>query len=192
MKSTYNRVACAYALHITSCGRSRSPCTVDPVSDLSRYLADAKGDRSIDDIAKQATDAGHPISRAAVAKYLRGEHGHRPPEKTLRGLAAGFRLDVRTLRELAGRPPGELGPYRPIDLAASLTQEQRDAIDELIKAFVSEGGQHEVRQTEAQKITKADAVTRAARRGRSRGKLIDKKYDDIGEESQDPGDMNPA
>lgn len=106
------------------------------MSDLANYLADRKGDRSIDDIAKKATASGHPISRSVVAKYLRGEHGPRPPEETLAGLAAGFDADPRELRELVGRPAGELGPYVPTKLSASLTQTQRDALDDLIRAFV--------------------------------------------------------
>jgi len=60
----------------------------------------------------------------------------------LTGLAAGFGVDVRELRRLAGRPPGELGPYVPTAEASSLTQPQRNALDQLIKAFVSEGGSH--------------------------------------------------
>lgn len=109
------------------------------VSDLSEFLANAKGDRSIDAIAHQATAAGFPISRSDVAKYLRSEHGPRIPQATLKGLAAGFGVDVRELRRLAGRPPGELGPYVPTPEAASLTKPQRNALDQLIKAFVSEG-----------------------------------------------------
>ena len=110
------------------------------MSDLSAYLANAKQDRSIDDIAEAARRGGHEVSRSVVAKYLRGEHGRRPPESTLAGLAAGFGVDVRVLRRLAGRAPGELGPYVPTEEASSLTQQQRDAINQLIKAFMNEGG----------------------------------------------------
>ena len=124
------------------------------VSDLSEFLANAKGDRSIDAIADKATAAGHRIGRSVVAKYLRGEHGPRIPEATLTGLAAGFGVDVRELRRLAGRPPGELGPYVPTAEASSLTQPQRNALDQLIKAFVSEGGQQDGRRPEAEKTTK--------------------------------------
>lgn len=115
-------------------------CMVVAVSDLSNFLANAKGDRSIDEISKQAHSEGHPISRSAIAKYLRGEHGPRPPESTLEGLAAGFGVDLRELRRLAGRTPGELGPYVPTDESASLTRKQRDALDQLIKTIVSDRG----------------------------------------------------
>jgi transcriptional regulator with XRE-family HTH domain len=121
------------------------------VSDLSTYLANAKLDRSIDDIAAAARRGGHPLSRSVIAKYLRGEHGTNPPESTLAALAVGLSVDVRELRRLAGKPAGELGPYVPTAEAASLTQRQRDALDQMIKAFVSEGGSNEGRKPEAQK-----------------------------------------
>lgn len=121
------------------------------MSRLSERLKAAKGDLSIDDIAKRASREGGTIKRSTVAKYLRGEHGSNPPEETLAGLAAGLGLDVRELRELAGRPAGELGPYVPTPLSASLTTEQRKAIDDLIKAFVIEGGQKDAGNAEAEK-----------------------------------------
>ncbi|NYE69615.1 hypothetical protein [Microlunatus parietis] len=102
---------------------------------LSDRLAQAKGDRSIDDVVARAQEQGHRIDRSAVARYLKGEHGPRPRLETLAALAAGFDLDARELRVLAGRPPGELGPYVPTSEAASLTAEQRDALDQLIKAI---------------------------------------------------------
>jgi len=110
---------------------------VEPVSELSKRLADAKGDRSIDAIADEATRRGHSISRAVVAKYVAGDHGTKPPESTLLGLAAGLHLDVRELRELANRPGGELEPWKPPAVAASLTREQRKALDALIVAIVN-------------------------------------------------------
>ena len=111
------------------------------VSELSKRLADAKGDRSIDDIARQAERKGHRLDRSAIARYVKGEHGSNTRPSTIEALAAGFDLDPRELRELAGRPPGELGRYEPVPESASLTQRQRDALDLLIKAIVSEGGE---------------------------------------------------
>ncbi|MBK7821961.1 MAG: helix-turn-helix domain-containing protein [Tessaracoccus sp.] len=121
------------------------------MSDLSTYLANAKLDRSIDDIAAAARRGGHPLSRSVIAKYLRGEHGTNPPESTLAALAVGLGVDVRELRRLAGKPAGELGPYVPTAEAASLTQRQRDALDQMIKAFVSEGGSNDGSAPEAKK-----------------------------------------
>lgn len=171
-------------MHTLVCKSAGCSCTVVDVSDLAAYLADAKGDRSIDAIAKQAVDAGHPISRSVVAKYLRGEHGPRPPEKTLAGLAAGFRVDVRVLRELAGRPAGEREPYIPVAEAASLTQAQRDALDQLIMAFVSEGGS-DAGDTHQKMpgglvvpdLTNPDSVELAAADDKGREKRIDTDYE---------------
>ena len=162
------------------------------MSRLSERLKAAKGDLSIDDIAKRASREGGTIKRSTVAKYLRGEHGSNPPEETLAGLAAGFGLDVRELRELAGRPAGELGPYVPTPLSASLTTEQRKAIDDLIKAFVIEGGQKDAGNAEAEKTSNEGVTpnvtpethTLAARHGRSRGKALHEQLDQLGEEPQ--------
>ncbi|MFC7619104.1 hypothetical protein [Microlunatus sp. GCM10028923] len=105
------------------------------MSALSDRLTEAKGERSIDDIVARAGEQGHRIDRSAVARYLKGEHGPRPRQETLAALAAGFDVDARELRALAGRPPGELGPYVPTSEAASLTAEQRAALDQLIRAI---------------------------------------------------------
>lgn len=109
------------------------------MSELSKALKRAKGTRSIDEIVKAAASRGHAIDRSAVSRYVNGEHGPKPRESTLAALAAGFDVDVRVLRELAGKPAGEREPYVPVPEAASLTQRQRKAVDNLILAFVSEG-----------------------------------------------------
>jgi len=105
------------------------------VSELSDRLRNAKGDRSIDWIVDHAARTGHEIHRSVVAKYISGKHGPRPPEATLAALAAGLDLDVRELRALAGRQPGELGAWIPPAESASLTQEEWDALDQLIRAM---------------------------------------------------------
>lgn len=162
------------------------------VSNLSEFLANAKGDRSIDDIAKQAASAGHRISRSVVAKYLRGEHGAKPPEATLAGLAAGLGVDVRVLRELAGRPAGEREPYDPPAVSASLTRKQRRALDQLILAMVE--GDDDDRQSEADemRVSTRDDMTLATRRGASAGRAQWDRAQTLGEESQDDGGMEPA
>ncbi|WP_152364831.1 hypothetical protein [Microlunatus speluncae] len=118
------------------------------MSALSDRLAAAKGERSIDDIVARAGASGHRIDRSVVARYLNGEHGPRPRQETLSALAAGFDLDARELRGLAGRPPGELGPYVPTSESASLTSEQRQALDQLIKA-ITRGASGRDRRAEA-------------------------------------------
>lgn len=128
------------------------PCTVDPVSKLTDRLKAAKGDRSIDDIAAYATKHGHKISRSVVAKYLQDRQGSKPPVRTLDALAVGFGIDPRELRELAGYGRGELGAWRPPAESASLTRDQRDALDRLIKTMVrTEEESSDGRQPDAEK-----------------------------------------
>jgi len=116
------------------------------MSALSELLWKAKAGRSIDAIADQARRRGHPINRATVARYLAGDHGPRPPEDTLVALSEGLGIDVRRLRRSLGVPTGELGPYQPVAESARLTQVQREALDQLIKAIVAraDGGMREV------------------------------------------------
>lgn len=124
------------------------------MSRLTERLVAAKGDRSIDDIAALAVKHGHKLSRGTVAKYLRDEQGTRPPVRTLDALAAGLNIDPRELRELAAYGRGELGEWTPPDESASLTRDQRDALDQLIKTMVrtedeesSDGRQPEAEKT---------------------------------------------
>lgn len=123
---------------------------VNAVSELSERLADAKGDSSIDVIADRASRAGFRLARSTVAKYLRGEHGPNPPDQTLQALAAGLRLEVGELRELAGRQSGQ-GEFVPDPRSASLTQHQRDLVNQLIVELARKGGQTDAGQAEAEK-----------------------------------------
>ena len=109
------------------------------MSALSERLKDAKGTRGLDDIVRLAEREGHQIDRSVVARYITGKHG-RPRDETILALAAGLGLDVRELRVLAGMPPGELEPYEPTPEAARLNREQRDALDQLIRAIVRGDG----------------------------------------------------
>lgn len=110
------------------------------MSALADLLWSVRGHDSIDVISERATAAGHPISRGAVAKYLQGQGAKKPPESTLEALAAGFKLRVTDVRRAAGLPAGELGPYEPTSEAGQLSREQRDALDQLIRAIVRGGG----------------------------------------------------
>ncbi|NNG20530.1 hypothetical protein HJ590_13330 [Naumannella sp. ID2617S] len=125
------------------------------MSELSNLLRKAKGDASYEAIATKATRRGHQLSPSAVAKYMRDEQRGRTPDSTLQALAAGLDLDVRLLREAAGRPGGELGPYVPDARANSLTKAQREALDRLIVSIVDQGGQTDAGTAEAQKTTQA-------------------------------------
>lgn len=131
---------------------ARITCTVVVVSRLTERLTAAKGDRSIDDIAARAVKHGNKLSRGTVAKYLRDEQSAKPPVRTLDALAAGFGIDPRELRELAGYGRGELGAWRPPAESASLTRDQRDALDRLIKTMVrAEEESSDGRQPDAEK-----------------------------------------
>lgn len=110
------------------------------MTELTRLLRDAVGARTIDEVVRDLAVAGYPLGRNTVARFLRGDHGPRPSEKVLVSFAETFAVDVRDLREAAGRPRGELGTYEPPDEASSLTQPQRDAVDQLIKAIVHDDG----------------------------------------------------
>lgn len=140
------------------CHMLHAQCTVDDVSRLTERLAEAKGDRSIDDIARRATSLGHRLSRSTVAKYLRDEQGDRPPVATINALAAGFALDARELRQLADLQPGELGDWTPPAESSALTRDQRDALDSLIRSIVRQGGSSDDRQSEAEKSSSEDGA----------------------------------
>lgn len=170
---------------------------VDAVSKLTERLAEAKGDRSIDDIARRATDLGHRLSRSTVAKYLRDEQGGRPPVSTIDALAAGFAVDARELRRLAAMQSGELGKWTPPTESSALTRDQRDALDSLIKSIVRQGGSSDDRQSEAEKsphlhADDQDRVTLAARRIHGPKGIIDPSQETAGEENQDPGGWEGA
>lgn len=109
------------------------------VSALTALLLGAKGDDSIDKIAARARAAGHPTDRATIAKYLSGTAAKTPTERVVLALAAGFGLSPQQIREAAGVPAGELGPWRPPAEAGRLSQEQRDALNMLIRAIVRGG-----------------------------------------------------
>ncbi len=105
------------------------------MSDLSDALVALRGDRRQWDPVEAAARNGHRISLGQLSAFLSGRHGT-PQESTLLALSAAFGVDVRVLRELAGWPAGELGPYVPAPEAASLSREQRAAIDGLIRSIV--------------------------------------------------------
>lgn len=104
---------------------------------LSDRLNEAKGDDGLDVVVARAEAKGHKVHRATFATYFKGKHAKRPSEDVLRALADGLGLKVTELREIAGAPAGELGEYKPTPLANRLTRDQRNALDELIRAIVT-------------------------------------------------------
>lgn len=115
------------------------------VTALSDKLNDAKGDVSIDRlIAAAEKRSGKEIpatARAGIYKALNGQHAKNPREDTLQLWAEVFELDVRDLRAAANKPRGELGPWQPVAESARLDQDQRTALDLLIKAIVRGGAE---------------------------------------------------
>jgi len=106
----------------------------------------AKGDSSVDSLIAAAEKRGVEVSRTARAniyKALAGNHAKNPTDRVLNLWADVFRLNVQDLREAAGRPRGERGPWVPPDEANQLNEEQREALGALIKAIVRGGGEGE-------------------------------------------------
>lgn len=147
---------------------------------LSDRLNQARGDESTDTIAERATRAGHPIDRSVVFRALNGEHAKQPRESTLQALAAGFNIPVQELRELAGRPPGEPEPWTPPAVSASLTRDQRAALDALIKAIVHTDA-NPAAETPTDEVPPA-ILHIAARRGVSEGEQLRRVHDSHTEE----------
>ena len=117
---------------------------------LSDRLNEAKGKTGLDEVVARAEANGHTIHRATFANYFKGKHAKRPSEDVLQALADGLDLKVTELRDLAGQPQGELGPYKPTPLANRLNRDQRKALDELIRVIVTEeeGMEHSKRSAE--------------------------------------------
>lgn len=128
------------AAHKIPCGSTPAALRVVNVTALSDLLRDAKGERSVDDLIaaaeKRLGREIRPTFRATIYKALDGEHAKTPRDETLRLFADVFGLDVRDIRASVERPRGELGPWKPVDEANQLDQDQRDALDSLIKTIV--------------------------------------------------------
>lgn len=105
---------------------------------LSDRLNEAKGDASVDDIARRAEALGHRLDRSAFFRAFKGEHAKKPRDSTLRAWAAGLKLDVNELRRLCDLPEGEMGLYTGPDESARLNRDQRKALDRLIVTIVAQ------------------------------------------------------
>lgn len=112
------------------------------MTQLSAALQKARknrGDWSYRTIEGKMQDAGHDVSFSTIGVYLRGEHG-KPEERVLAAFAAVFpELSITELRRLAKLPTGELGPWQPPAEASRLNQDQRDALNRLIRTIVGSG-----------------------------------------------------
>lgn len=102
------------------------------MSALSDALNDANTEGwSSREIARRADDRIH---FGTVAAYLGGRHGS-PSEDVLSVFAEVLKVPMPKLRELAGLPAGEIGPYKAPREADRLDRRQRRLIDELIRAL---------------------------------------------------------
>lgn len=121
-----------------------------PMTALSDRLNEAKGTDGLDVVVARAEAKGHTVHRGTFANYFKGKHAKRPSEDVLQALADALDLKVTELRDLAGQPQGELGPYKPTPLANRLNRDQRKALDELIRVIVTEeaGTEHGKRSAE--------------------------------------------
>jgi hypothetical protein len=110
------------------------------VGALAKRLWELKNasEDSIYVMQERAIKAKHPIHAATIAKYLQGKGAKRPPEHTIRGLAAAFnnKITAKEIRDLLGMPSGEDGMWQPPEESARLSWDQRRALDTLIKAIV--------------------------------------------------------
>lgn len=88
--------------------------------------------------AERARELDIDLPYGTIAGYWAGSHPRHPSEKTLEGLAEVTNVSVRRLRRAAGAAAGEAEPWSPPPEANRLTQRQRAAIEQLIKAIVSE------------------------------------------------------
>lgn len=86
--------------------------------------------------AERAKELGVELPYGTIAAYWAGKHPRNPSEKTLEGLAEVTAVSVRRLRRAAGKAEGETQPWHPPTEANRLTQRQRAALDQLIKAIV--------------------------------------------------------
>ncbi len=103
-----------------------------PAPSLRSILFDAMDRRGIDSERRLAVAAG--LSPTTVNLVFRRRVA---TETTLAKLAAALGVPVTVLREAAGLPRGELGPYIPPPESGQLGQQQRDMIDDLILALVA-------------------------------------------------------
>lgn len=107
------------------------------MSALSDLLKQHQGERSVREIGRACGKYG--VGESTVTPYFNGKHGLNPPEEVLYALSMVMPLDIGDLRAAAGVPRGESDPYVPPLEANRLTHRQRNALDELIRSFTSEG-----------------------------------------------------
>lgn len=105
---------------------------------LTELLRDRQQGRSLRTLRDNAARRGQVIGHATIGLYLGDSHPV-PTEETLRALAAAFGVSLKKLREAAGMGTVTT-PFRlPAD-ADKLTERQRRAVAEVVRAMLNPGG----------------------------------------------------
>jgi transcriptional regulator with XRE-family HTH domain len=119
------------------CEHTRPGAAVTALSDLLRPAA-TKAGLSAREIAFRATEGGYSLKHDTAARYLRGDHG-RPKEATLIAFEQVLGIPLHRLRTAANLPAEQTAPYSPPPEASRLTQRQRRAVNEIIRAMLEPG-----------------------------------------------------
>lgn len=77
------------------------------------------------------------VPQSTVSAVVTGKSRHPKPE-TVQRIADALRVDVRTVAAWVGQKRTEATPYAPPPEADLLTDRQRKAVDEIIRAIVAE------------------------------------------------------
>lgn len=169
---------------------SKQPTTWEDALEAAGLVDPRNGRPSFNQLAIRAS-----MAPSTVTKIVAGRS--KPSPATIRKIADALRLDVRIVGEWVGQARTEREPYSPPAEADLLTQRQRRAVDEMIRAIVAdrEGTDDPDESTPLQDSTVGDGATTtradwglAASKGHSRLAALDTEAAAAGEESQDPGD----
>jgi transcriptional regulator with XRE-family HTH domain len=168
------------------------------MSKLSELLK-AADERHHMTLRDRQTKAGSGIQFGTIGKYLRGIHPDHPDEETLEALSRAFDLPLAKVQEAAGVPVGA-GHWEPPPEVTRLSKRQQKALTELIRSMAEESS--DGRQPDAEKSDDDEGrgsvasltgrrhprlQQRAARHGKLDIPDEQRRQDQAGEESQDPG-----
>lgn len=132
-------VRCQYLLMSGNSRVAGAPESMEcvAVSKFSDRLARAKADLGVSTraAADRAKAQGYRLSANSVSLYTRDGHPD-PDGKTVEALAYALRVPEAELRELAGLPQHH-GKFEPAPEADTLTRQQRDAVNEVIRLFAA-------------------------------------------------------
>lgn len=93
------------------------------------------------EVARRAEDLNIKLSRATVDKYTSDSHGV-PKEPTVRAFHHVLGIPLQDLRLAARVRVGEAGSWKPPAEADRLTDRQRRALTDLIRAIVAPDSSH--------------------------------------------------